>query len=141
MTSILNDYTTTHAALAVILATVLIQQLIASGKKAKAPGAIPGKMDDNLGHESVVFRTQRTWMNSLENLPALLGTAFLAMFVGADPTWTGILVWVFAMARILHMALYYAIATDVNPSPRSWFFLIGFFANVVLLVFCVVALL
>ena len=37
--------------------------------------------------------------------------------------------------------LYYAISTNVNPSPRSWFFLIGFFANVVLLVFCVIALL
>ena len=78
MTSILADYSATHAALAVILATVLIQQLIASGKKAKAPGAVPGKMDESLGHDSVVFRTQRTWMNSLENLPAMLpaiGTA------------------------------------------------------------------
>ena len=137
----LADYATTHAGLVVILATVLIQQLIVSGKKARAPGAVPGKMDESLGHESVVFRTQRTWMNSLENLPAMLGTAFLAVFVGADPKWTGILVWVFAIARILHMALYYAIATNVNPSPRSWFFLIGFFANVVLLCFCVAALL
>jgi uncharacterized MAPEG superfamily protein len=139
--SVLADYTTAHAGLVVILATVLIQQLIASGKKARAPGAIPGKMDEDLGHESVVFRTQRTWMNSLENLPAMLGTAFLAMFIGADPTWTGILVWVFALARIIHMVLYYAIATDVNPSPRSWFFLIGFIANAVLLCFCVVAIL
>jgi uncharacterized MAPEG superfamily protein len=135
----LNDYTTTFTGLTVILATVLIQQLIASGKKAKAPGAIPGKMDESLGHSSVVFRTQRTWMNSLENLPVMLGTVFLAVFVGADVAWTGILVWVYAGARIIHMVLYYAIATDVNPSPRSWFFLIGLVANIVLLGFCVAA--
>lgn len=137
----LADYSTTHAGLVIILATVLIQQLIASGKKAKSPGAVPGKLDDSLSHESVVFRTQRTWMNSLENLPAMLGTAFLAMFVGANPQWTGILVWVFAMSRIIHMVLYYAIATEVNPSPRSWFFLLGLVANLVLLGFCVVAVL
>jgi uncharacterized MAPEG superfamily protein len=115
--------------------------LIASGKKASAPGAVPGKMDQSLGHSSVVFRTQRTWMNSLENLPVMLGTIFVAVSVGADVKWTGILVWVFAIARIIHMVLYYVIATNVNPSPRSWFFLIGLVANIVLLGFCVAALL
>ena len=137
----LNDYSMAFTGLVVILATVLIQQIIASGKKAKAPGAIPGKLDESLGHSSVVFRTQRTWMNSLENLPAMLGTAFLAILVGANVQWTGILVWTYAVARILHMVLYYKIATDVNPSPRSYFFLIGLVANLALLVFCVVALL
>ena len=137
----LNDYTTAFTGLTVILATVLVQQLIASGKKARAPGAIPGKMDESLDHASVVFRTQRTWMNSLENLPAMLGTIVLAVFVGADDTWTGSLVWVYAIARIIHMVLYYAISTNVNPSPRSWFFLIGLVANIVLLGFCVAALL
>ena len=137
----LDDYSTALAGIAVILATVLVQQLIASGRKARAPGAIPGKMDESLGHSSPVFRAQRAWMNSLENLPAMLGTSFLAIFAGANALWTGILIWVYAVARIVHMVLYYKIATDLNPSPRSWFFLIGFFANVVLLVFCVTALL
>jgi len=137
----LNDYSAAFAGLAVILATVLIQQIIASGKKAKAPGAIPGKMDETLGHASVVFRTQRTWMNSLENLPAMLGTSFLAVFVGANVQWTGILIWTYAIARIIHMVLYYKIATDVNPSPRSYFFLLGLAANIALLVFCLVAML
>lgn len=141
MTNLLADYSATHTGLVIILATVLIQQFIASGRKARAPGAIPGKMDDSLGHGSVVFRTQRTWMNSLENLPVMLGTIFLALFVGANPKWTGILVWAFAICRIIHMVLYYVIATDVNPSPRSWFFLLGLLSNVVLLGFCIAALL
>jgi uncharacterized MAPEG superfamily protein len=119
----------------IILLTVLLQSLVAAGTKASQPGAIPGKMDDSLSHSSFVFRSNRTVMNSLENLPVMLGTAFLAIFAGVDATWTGILIWAFALARILHMALYYGIATEKNPSPRSYFFLLGVAANIALLVF------
>ena len=117
----------------VILATLLLQLLIASVTKAKQPGAIPGKMDPDLGHASFVFRSNRTFMNSVENAPAMLGTALLAILAGASTYWTGILVWTYALARLVHMVLYYAIATDINPSPRSYFFLLGFAANAVLL--------
>ena len=124
----------------VILLTVLVQSLVAAGTKASQPGAIPGKMDESLSHPSFVFRSNRTLMNSLENLPVMLGTAFLALFAGVDAMWTGILVWMFALSRILHMALYYAIATEKNPSPRSYFFLLGVVANIALLVFVGLAL-
>jgi uncharacterized MAPEG superfamily protein len=80
-------------------------------------------------------------MNSLENLPLMLGTTFMAVLIGANSFWTGIFVWVFAIARILHMVLYYAIATEQNPSPRTWFFMIGLLANVALLVLCGITLL
>jgi len=70
----------------------------------------------------------------------MLGTAFLALFAGVDAMWTGILVWMFALSRILHMVLYYGIATDKNPSPRSYFFLLGVVANIALLVFVGLAL-
>ena len=123
-----------------ILVTVAVQAMVAAGTKASQPGAIPGKMDESLGHASFVFRSNRTVMNSLENLPVLLGTAFLALFAGADVFWTGTLIWVYAVARIAHMLLYYAIATDKNPSPRSYFFLLGVVANIALLVFVGIAL-
>jgi uncharacterized MAPEG superfamily protein len=71
----------------------------------------------------------------------MLGTSFLALFVGANVFWTGTLIWVYAVARILHMFLYYGIATDKNPSPRSYFFLLGVIANIALLVFAGIALL
>ena len=124
----------------VILLTVLVQSLIAAGSKASQPGAIPGKMDESLSHSSFVFRSNRTVLNSLENLPVMLGTSFLALFSGADVMWTGVLIWSFALARILHMALYYGIATEKNPSPRSYFFLLGVVANIALLVFVGLAL-
>ena len=98
-------------------------------------------MDESLGHSSFVFRSSRTFMNSLENLPSMLGTSFLAIFVGANIFWTGLLIMIFAAARIIHMVLYYVISTDKNPSPRSYFFLIGLFANIALLVLCGITLL
>jgi uncharacterized MAPEG superfamily protein len=133
-------YDTALWGILVILGTLLLQLLIASVTKAKQPGAIPGKMDPDLGHASFVFRSNRTFMNSVENAPAMLGTALLAVLVGASTTWTAALVWTYALARIAHMILYYAIATDVNPSPRSYFFLLGFAANIALLGFVAVAL-
>lgn len=123
-----------------ILVTVLVQALVASFSKASQPGAVPGKMDDSLSHSSFVFRSNRTIANSLENLPLMLGTVFLAILAGASVSWTGILVWVYAIARLLHMVLYYGIATEKNPSPRSWFFLLGVVANIALLVFAALAL-
>lgn len=124
----------------VILATVLVQAVVASVSKASQPGAIPGKMDESLSHSSFVFRSNRTVMNSLENLPVMIGACFLALFAGADTFWAATLIWVFAVARIVHMALYYAIATEKNPSPRSYFFLLGVVANIALLVFVAIAL-
>lgn len=134
-------YSVALAGILVILATLIVQALVAGMTKAKQPGAVPGKMDDSLSHESFVFRAQRTWMNSLENMSAMLGASFLAILVGANVFWTGVLVWVMAVSRILHMVLYYKIATEQNPSPRSWFFLLAVLANISLLVFAGLALL
>lgn len=128
-----EDYQLAYIGLAVVLITLLVQMLVASSTKARQPGAIPGKIDESLSHHSFVFRAHRTFMNSLENMPLFLGTAYLAIFVGTDPTWVGVLVWTFALSRLAHMVLYYAIATERNPSPRSYFYLLGLLANVILL--------
>jgi uncharacterized MAPEG superfamily protein len=124
----------------VIVATLVLQMLVASVSKAKQAGAVPGKIDAGLSHDSFVFRSNRTFMNSVENAPAVLGASFLAVLAGADPFWAGVLIWVYAIARLLHMALYYGIATETNPSPRSYFFLIGFAATIGLLLVAALAL-
>jgi uncharacterized MAPEG superfamily protein len=136
----LNDYSIAFWGIFTIILTLIVQQLIASKSKASQSGAIPGKIDESLSHASFVFRSHRTFLNSLENFPAMLGTSLLAVFVGANVFWCGLLIWVFAIARIIHMALYYKIATEINPSPRSYFFLIALLSNIVLLVFCELAL-
>lgn len=118
----------------VILVTVFIQWFIASGSKAKQPGAVPGKISESLSHDSFVFRAHRTFHNSIENVPFFLAAAFLAIFVGVDSLWFAISIWVYAFARIIHMLLYYGIATEKNPSPRSYFFMLGVIANAAVLV-------
>lgn len=136
-----NLYHLAFSGLWVILLTLLVQWFIASKTKAAQPGAIPGKLPEQLSHASFVFRAHRTFMNSLENLPLMLGTSFMAILIGANALWTGIFVWAFAIARICHMTLFYWIATEKNPSPRTWFFMLGLTANVALLLLCGVTLL
>ena len=137
----LQLYTVSFWGIFTILLTLIVQLFVASGSKASQAGAIPGKIDENLGHSSFVFRSHRTFQNSMENFPAMLATSFLAIVVGANVFWTGLLIWAFALSRIVHMVLYYAIATDKNPSPRSYFFIIGVFSNIGLLVLCAISLL
>jgi len=135
-----ETYTMAYWGLLIALVILLVQWVIASGQKANQPGAVPGKIDDSLSHSSFVFRAHRTLMNSLENYPLMLGTVFLAFFIGVSAFWTGIFIWIFAIARLIHMVLYYAIATEKNPSPRSYFFMIGLAANVALLILCGITL-
>lgn len=124
----------------IIIATWMVQWAVAAAVKAKQPGAIPGKVPKDLSHDSIVFRCHRTFMNSLENVPMFLATVFLALFLGLESAWFGYWVMLFAVARILHMVLYYAIATEKNPSPRSWFFVLGAVANIAILVQCAMQL-
>lgn len=115
-----------------IVATVFVQGFVAAMAHARSDNAVPGKMDDDLGHESFEFRAHRTFHNSLENLPAFAFPVILAMLIDVDAGLLAALVWVYALARLLHMVLYYAIATNQNPSPRSYFYLIGWLATATL---------
>ncbi|MCX7552361.1 MAPEG family protein [Marinicella sp. S1101] len=135
-----ETYTLAYLGILIALTTLVTQSLIAATTKASQKGAVPGKIDKDLSHSSFVFRAHRTFMNSLENFPAFLGAALLAVMTGANVIWVNALVLTFAAARIVHMTLYYAIATEKNPSPRSYFYLIGMASTIGLLVLCAMAL-
>lgn len=135
-----HTYIFAYWGILVIILTVMVQWFVATTAKGSQPGAVPGKVDESLSHSSFVFRAHRTFMNSLENITVMLATSFLAILVGANALWTGLFIGVFAVCRIIHMALYYKIATETNPSPRSYFFLLGVLANMCLLVLCAVTL-
>ncbi|MDT0583394.1 MULTISPECIES: MAPEG family protein [Alteromonadaceae] len=115
------------------LIMVLVQWGVATFSKAKQPNAVPGKVDQDLSHDSFVFRAHRTFQNTLENSLLFVATVLFGIAIGQQGLWFGVLVWVYVIARIIHMALYYAIATEKNPSPRSYFFMLGLLANVALL--------
>ena len=130
----LATYSFTIWGLWLILMTVFIQSAVASVAHRKQKHYVPGIVDAKLSHESFVFRSDRTFLNSHENLLMMFGPAVLGMLVGMDAYWLGLLVWVYAVARLMHMVLYYVIATEKNPSPRSYFYMVGNVATLVLLV-------
>jgi uncharacterized MAPEG superfamily protein len=132
----LDSYSVAFFGILTIILTVVVQSLVAAKSKASQPDAIPGKIDSSLSHSSFVFRSNRTFANSLENITVMLGASFLAILVGASIFWTGIIIWVMAISRIIHMILYYSISTEKNPSPRSYFYLIALVANIILLGLC-----
>lgn len=124
-----------------VMVTIIIQAFVGNISKARLGNSVPGKIDHSLGHESFVFRSYRTLQNSLENLPLFIGSALLALITGVDPVALALSIWVYALARIGHMVMYYLISTDKNPSPRSYFYLIAVFANISILVLIAIALL
>ncbi|MBY5991987.1 MAPEG family protein [Ferrimonas balearica] len=128
-----ETYAVAFAGVWLALLTMLLQHLIAIGAHRKQAQYVPGVVDAQLGHDSFVFRSHRTYQNSLANTPLMLATALLAMVFELSPTLVAASVWVYALARIAHMVLYYAIATERNPSPRSYFFVLGTLANLVLM--------
>lgn len=130
----LDQYLLSFWAILFIIFTMLLQTIIATGAHRKQQQYVPGVVDENLGHGSFVFRSHRTFQNSLENTPMMLGTAFLAILAGMNPGSLAAVLWVFALARLIHMVLYYAIATEQNPSPRSYFYAIALLSNLVLVV-------
>ena len=129
----LEAYTSALLGVWVILLTVFIQGMVASVAHRRQSRYVPGIVDHQLSHKSFVFRSHRTFMNSQENLVLMLATAMVSMLAGVDASWVAAAVWVYAIARLVHMWLYYVIATEANPSPRTYFFMIGLVANLALL--------
>ncbi|WP_282131599.1 MAPEG family protein [Pseudoalteromonas aliena] len=116
------------------LIMLVVQWAVATFSKAKEPHAVPDKIKGDLSHDSFIFRAHRTFHNTLENSALFIGTVLFAFVINYQSPLFAMCVWVYLIARIIHMVLYYTIATEKNPSPRSYFFLIGVIANVVMLV-------
>ena len=125
----LETYTTSLIGLWLMLTTITLQAVIAAGAHRRQNKMVPGIVDPALSHDSFVFRSDRTFRNSLENIAPFFGLSVLAMIAGFSPDRLAIAIWVYALARLLHMILYYRIATEKNPSPRSYFYIIGLLAT------------
>lgn len=130
----LEIYQSVYIGLWVILSTIIIQALILVGAHRAQPGYRVGVIDPNLGQESFFFRSHRAFWNSLENIVPLLGMSLIAILSGYDVKKLNLVIWIYAVSRMIHMILYYLIATDKNPSLRSLFWISGLFANIYLMV-------
>ena len=116
-----------------LLVMVFVQALVASLAHRAQKSYVPGVVDEALGPESFVFRSHRTFMNSIENVPFMFGLIVLALMTGLDAWWLAVLSWVFVGARLAHMVTYYLVATRKNPSLRSYFFMLALLSQLVLM--------
>jgi len=130
----LEEYQSVFLGLWFVLATMIIQAIVAVRVHRRQKGGYNvGVIKPELGQSSIVFRAHRAFQNSLENITPLMGMAIIAALSEYSPTKLSVIVWIYAIARIVHMVLYYKIATDKNPSPRSIFWAIGFLTNLYLM--------
>ena len=130
----MDEYQHVYTGLWLILSTIIIQAIILIRAHRRYKGYKVGVMDASLGQDSFLFRAYRTFWNSLENIVPLFGMAVIAMMSGYSPQKLSVVIWIYAVVRIIHMTLYYRIATDQNPSIRSLFWATGFIANMYLMV-------
>lgn len=114
-----KTYLSAYWGIFIIILTLIIQGFVAAASKGTQPGAIPGKIDETFSHSSFVCRSNRTLMSSLENMPAMLGVSFLVILAGAKVFWTGLLIWVFAGVRLMHVILYYVTSTEKITAPEA----------------------
>ena len=129
-------YQTVFIGLWVVLATIVFQAMVMVGadKKRLEKGYKIGVIDPSLGQKSFLFRSYRTFWNSLENIVPILGVSIVAILAGYSAFKLSIVIWIYAISRIIHMILYYFIATEKNPSPRSLFWVLGLLATIYLVV-------
>ena len=90
-----------------VLALCLLSILLAihSGSSKGRAGALSGPVlpaDDR----NLLYRIDRTHMNSVEALAPFVVPAVLAMLVGVAPTTLAVLVWVHVAIRLIHSAIY-----------------------------------
>ena len=126
-------YTSALNALVLLAVLSLVQLLVAdvAGLRSKhTPGtAVRG------GHDDFLFRAVRAHANTNESLAAFVLAAFAAIALAVDPVWVGRLVWGFVLARVLHMAAYYADQRNL----RSGAFVVGLVCMIGLIVLDVIA--
>ena len=136
-------YNSAFLGLWIIAATIFLQAIImvAADKRRLEKGFKVGVIDPSLGQESFVFRSYRTFWNSLENIVPISIMAIVAILAGYSAFKLGIIIWIYAISRIIHMLLYYFIATEKNPSPRSLFYgfglLVTLFFSIDLVIFLI----
>lgn len=127
-------YNSVFIGLWLILVTIVFQAFIMTLAHRAEKGSKIGKINPNLGQESFVFRSYRTFWNSLENIIPILGITMIAILTGYSASQLSMIVWIYAISRIIHMLSYYLVATENKLSLKSVFYVAGLFATLYLFV-------
>ena len=104
MVEIATVYNSTLTGLWLILTTIVVQAMVAIRVHRRQKGGYNvGVIKPELGQSSFVFRSHRTFQNSLENIIPMFGMVILAMLAGYGSFKLAVVVWIYAIARIIHM--------------------------------------
>ena len=98
-----------------ILTTIVLQAMIMVGAHRAEKDYKVGKIDPDLGQESFFFRSHRAFWNSLENIIPFLGMSIVAILSGYSSFKLGIVVWIYAISRIIHTVSYTHLTLPTNP--------------------------
>ncbi|MGN6768969.1 MAG: MAPEG family protein [Rhizobiaceae bacterium] len=119
-----------------VLALCLLSILLAvnSGVSKGRAGALSGPVlpanDDNR-----LYRIDRAHMNSVEALAPFVVPAVLAMMVGVAPVMLAVLVWVYTLIRLAHLAVYLRGGNAAKGgSVRTILYVAGALVTVILIV-------
>lgn len=122
-----------------VLCLLSIVLAVYSGSSKGRAGALSGPVlpadDDNL-----LYRIDRAHMNSVEALAPFVVPAVLAMMVGVGPITLAVLVWLYAVIRLVHLAVYLRGGKAAKGgSMRTVLYVAGALVTVVLIVVTAVA--
>ena len=134
MPNIVDPYGPVFAAWLCLAAAYLVQTIVADVAGIRAHH-VPG-MPVTGGHDDFFFRAARAQANTNESLALFLLLTLAAMLLGANGWLTSALVWVFVIARVVHMLAYYADQRTLRSAASG----VGFLCLVGLFVVALVSL-
>ena len=135
----LAGYKPALIAMGILVLAVTVQSFLA-GILALAPGHEVAGIPLKGTHDDKGFRIMRTYANSAENLPMMLGAFVLAILAGVSFTLVNWLVIIHVVCRVIHWLVYYGNVGKRDGGPRTISYVIGLLANIVLGVMAVWAL-
>ena len=135
----LAAYQLTLVCVGILTGIVLVQSFLA-GVFVLARGEEMSGMPLTGDHTKRGFRIMRTYGNSAENLPMLLGAVLVAVIAGASPALVNGLVAFHVLMRIGFWYVYYTGTGKPGGGIRTLFYTFGLLANMVLVGVALVAL-
>ena len=135
----LAGYKAAFIALGILVLAVTIQSFLA-GVLALAPGHEVAGMPLSGTHDDKGFRIMRTYANSTENLPMIIGAFLLAILAGVSFTLVNWLMIIHVAFRMLHWLVYYGKIGKRDGGPRTIAYVGGLLTNIALIVLALWAL-
>ena len=134
----MEPYATTIVGLLLLCAVLLVLGMASGMMKGQA--GLPGGAVADARHDNLIFRVDRTHVNSVESVPAFVLSAILALLMGVAAGWLALLVWVYLGIRLAHAAVYLRGGTLARGGGvRTLLHVAGTLCNLAVIVLGVVA--